>query len=109
MLIAILVIMILLLAFGLVGDVVGLVWALIVGALIGWIASLIMKTDDQQGALLNVLVGVAGSLLGKWFFGDLLGLGGAAAAGAFSVVGLIFGIAGAVILIAILKLLNLLK
>lgn len=76
---------------------------ILVGALIGWVASLIMKTDAQQGALANILVGIIGSVLGRWVFGDLLGIGGATAAGAFSVMGLIWGIVGAIILIAILK------
>jgi uncharacterized membrane protein YeaQ/YmgE (transglycosylase-associated protein family) len=76
---------------------------ILVGALIGWIASMIMKTDTQQGSLANILVGIIGSVLGKWLFADVLGIGGAAAAGTFSLVGIIWGIVGAVILIAILK------
>lgn len=76
---------------------------ILVGALIGWIASLIMKTDAQQGALANILVGIIGSVLGRWVFGDVLGIGGATAAGAFSIMGIIWGIVGAVILLAILK------
>jgi uncharacterized membrane protein YeaQ/YmgE (transglycosylase-associated protein family) len=77
--------------------------AILVGALIGWIASLIMKTDTQQGAISNILVGIVGSLLGKWLFSDVLGIGGAASAGTFSIIGLIWGVVGAVILIAILR------
>jgi uncharacterized membrane protein YeaQ/YmgE (transglycosylase-associated protein family) len=62
-----------------------------------------MKTDTQQGALANILIGIVGSLLGKWLFSDVLGIGGAAAAGTFSIMGIIWGIIGAVILIAILR------
>jgi uncharacterized membrane protein YeaQ/YmgE (transglycosylase-associated protein family) len=76
---------------------------ILVGALIGWIASMIMKTDTQQGALANILVGIIGSVLGKWLFSDVLGIGGAAAAGTLSITGIIWGIIGAVILIAILR------
>lgn len=47
--------------------------ALIVGGVIGWIASKIMKTDRQQGVLLDVIIGVAGSILGKYGFGLLVG------------------------------------
>lgn len=77
--------------------------AIIVGAIIGWIASLIMATDREQGLLLNIIVGIVGALLGRWIFADLLGIGSAAAAGAFSFWGILWGVVGAVILIAILK------
>jgi uncharacterized membrane protein YeaQ/YmgE (transglycosylase-associated protein family) len=76
---------------------------IIVGAIIGWLASLIMGTDREQGTLWNIIIGIVGSLLGKWIFSDLLGIGGAEAAGTFTFAGLIWGIIGAVILIAILQ------
>lgn len=82
---------------------------IIVGALIGWIASKIMATDEQQGAIANVIVGIVGALLGRWLFADLLGIGGAAAAGTLSFAGVIWGIIGAIVLIAILKALKVLK
>jgi len=84
----------------------GWIIAIIVGALIGWIASLLMHTDAQQGALANIIIGIVGAALGRWIFSDILGWGGAAAAGSFTVAGLIWGVLGAIILIAILKLLN---
>lgn len=80
--------------------------AILIGALIGWIASMIMKTDSQQGALANILVGIIGSLLGKWLFSDVLGIGGAASAGTFSLWGILWGVVGAIILIAILRALK---
>ena len=83
--------------------------ALLVGALIGWLASLIMKTDAQQGALMNIVIGIVGSLLGRWLFGDVLRLGGATAAGGFNLMGIIWGVLGAVVLIAILKALKVLR
>ena len=43
-----------------------IIW-LIVGGLIGWVASMIMKTDGQQGVILNVVVGIVGAMLGGWF------------------------------------------
>jgi len=76
---------------------------LLVGALIGWIASRIMRTDDQQGALANIIIGILGSLLGKYIFQDLLSFGGAAQAGAFSIAGVFWGVLGSLILILILK------
>lgn len=82
---------------------------IIVGALIGWLASKVMNTDEQQGALTNVLVGIVGAVLGKWLFADVLGIGSAAAAGTLSFMGVLWGVLGAVILIAILKAFNVLK
>lgn len=79
---------------------------IIVGGIIGWLASLMMKTDAQQGILLNVIIGIVGSLLGRWLFVDVLGIGAATATGTFSFWGLFFGILGAIILIAILKALR---
>jgi uncharacterized membrane protein YeaQ/YmgE (transglycosylase-associated protein family) len=80
--------------------------AIIVGGIIGWIASLVMNTDSQQGILANILIGIVGSLLGSWIFGSLLGIGSATEAGSLSLWGIIWGIIGAVILIAILRALR---
>lgn len=79
---------------------------IIVGGIIGWLASLMMKTDAQQGILLNIVIGIVGSLLGRWLFADVLGIGAAAQSGSFNLPGLLFGILGAVILIAILRALR---
>ncbi|CAN5596190.1 GlsB/YeaQ/YmgE family stress response membrane protein [soil metagenome] len=87
----------------------GWIITLLVGALIGWLASIIMKTNEQQGLIANILVGVVGAALGRFIFADLLGLGGAAAAGAFTIVGLFWGILGAVVLIALLRALGIFK
>jgi len=51
-----------------------LIW-LVMGGIIGWLASLIVKTDAQQGMLLNVAVGIAGALLGGWLLAPLFGSG----------------------------------
>lgn len=82
---------------------------IIVGALIGWIASLIMHTDEQQGPLADVIVGIVGSLLGTWLFGSVLGIGSAITAGSFSLTGILWGVLGSVVLIAILKMFGLLR
>jgi uncharacterized membrane protein YeaQ/YmgE (transglycosylase-associated protein family) len=87
----------------------GWIILILVGALIGWIASMIMKTDEQQGALANIIIGIVGSILGSWLFGSVLGIGGASAAGALSFWGITWGVIGAVVLIAILKALKILK
>jgi len=79
---------------------------LLVGALIGWIASLIMGTDAEMGAFANIVVGIIGSLLGKYLFADLLGIGGATSAGSFSIGGILWGVVGAVILIYAIQLIT---
>ncbi|HEX6591692.1 MAG TPA: GlsB/YeaQ/YmgE family stress response membrane protein, partial [Moraxellaceae bacterium] len=62
---------------------------IIVGGIIGWLASLLMKTDAQQGIILNVVIGIIGSIFGRWIFGDVLGIGGAYSAGALNLPGLL--------------------
>ena len=54
----------------------GLILALIIGGIIGWLASIVMRTDAQQGLLLNVVVGVVGSLLGSFLLGRFFGADG---------------------------------
>lgn len=68
-----------------------------------------MSTDQQQGALANIGIGIVGSLLGSWLFGSVLGIGSASSAGDFSIWGIIWGVVGAVVLIALLKAFKVLK
>lgn len=68
----------------------------------GWVASLLMKTDDQQGILLNVVVGIVGSVLGSWIFG-LMGIGGVSG---FNLSSFVVALIGAVVLIALVKALR---
>ncbi len=79
-----------------------IIW-LIVGGLIGWVASLIMRTDAQQGLLLNIVVGIIGALLGGWLISPLIGEG-TINSGDFSLGGLVVSLLGAVILLAIVNL-----
>lgn len=79
-----------------------IIW-LIVGGIIGWLASMVMKTDGQQGIVLNVIVGIVGSFLGGWVIAPLLGTG-TVNSGDFSVMGLISSLIGAIILLAIVNL-----
>lgn len=81
---------------------------IVMGGFIGWLASLLMKTDAQQGILLNVVIGIIGSIFGRWFFADVLGIGAAFSAGTLNLPGLLFGVLGAAILITLLKVLRLL-
>ena len=77
--------------------------SLIVGGIVGWLASIIMKTNAQMGLIANVLVGVVGSMLGYW----LAGLLGLAPSGGLA--GFIVAIVGAVLLIFILGKLGIFK
>lgn len=84
-------------------DLTSIIVTVVVGGVIGWIGSMIMKTNAQMGILANVIVGIVGSTLGFWLAG-VLGLG---AQGSF--MPWVIAVLGAVILIAILKMLNVFK
>lgn len=79
-----------------------IIW-LVVGGLIGWIASLIMRTDAQQGIFLNVVVGIVGALLGGWLLSPLFGTP-TINQNDFSLSGLLVSLLGAIILLAIVNL-----
>jgi uncharacterized membrane protein YeaQ/YmgE (transglycosylase-associated protein family) len=76
---------------------------LVIGGIIGWLASLVMKTDAQMGLVGNVLVGIVGSVLGFWLAG-LLGVAAGSALG-----GYIIAMIGAAVLIGLLKAVGVLK
>lgn len=75
---------------------------LVVGALAGWIASKIMKTDESMGAAANIVVGIIGALLGGWLAGALFGI--EVDPNGFNFASVVVAILGAVLLLAILKL-----
>jgi uncharacterized membrane protein YeaQ/YmgE (transglycosylase-associated protein family) len=74
---------------------------LIVGGLVGWIASKIMGTDGQQGIILNVVIGIVGAILAGWLISPLVGIPDIRAG--FSIGALLVSIVGAVIVVAIWK------
>ena len=77
---------------------------LVFGALVGWLASLVMRTDAQQGILLNIVVGIVGAFLGGLVF-SFMGIGGSTINNSdFSLVALLVSFVGAVILLAIVNL-----
>ena len=78
-----------------------IIW-LIVGGLIGWVASIIMKTNAQQGMFLNIVVGIVGAFLGGWFLAPLLGTG-TINSNDFSIPGLGVSLLGAIVLLAIVN------
>ena len=75
----------------------GIIIWLIVGGIVGWLASLLMKRDAQQGILFNIVVGIVGAVLAGWSFGG--GINEAITIRTF-----LFSIVGAVILLAIVNL-----
>lgn len=79
-----------------------IIW-LVVGGLIGWLASMLMKTNDQQGMFLNVVVGIVGALLAGWFITPLVGIS-TINQDNFSVGGLVVSFVGAAILLTIVNL-----
>lgn len=76
---------------------VGLIVWLVVGGVCGWLASMIMRTDGQQGIILNVIVGIIGSVIASFLFGA--GINEAITINTF-----IYSLIGAVILLAIVNL-----
>ena len=74
--------------------------SLLIGGIVGWLASIVMKTDAQMGWIANVIVGVVGSLLGFWVAG-LLGI-----APAGGILRFVVALAGAALLIVILRTLG---
>lgn len=77
---------------------------LVFGALVGWLASIVMRTDGQQGTIMNIVVGIVGAFLGGFVF-SLLGIGGSNINnGDFSIGALVVSFLGAVILLAIVNM-----
>ena len=73
---------------------------LIMGGVIGWVASMIMRTDAQQGIFLNIVVGIVGAFLGGFLFNRSLNNYD------FSLPALLAALVGAVILLAIVNLIR---
>jgi uncharacterized membrane protein YeaQ/YmgE (transglycosylase-associated protein family) len=81
-----------------------IIW-LAVGGILGWVASLVMKTDAQQGIILNVVVGIVGAVLGGLIIAPMVGTG-TINTNDFSVAGLLVSFVGAIILLAIVNLIR---
>ncbi|ATD63470.1 MULTISPECIES: GlsB/YeaQ/YmgE family stress response membrane protein [Janthinobacterium] len=81
-----------------------IIW-IVIGGVIGWLASMVMKTDAQQGIFLNIVVGIVGAFLGGWLLAPLFGTG-TINSDNFSVSSLLVSFLGAVILLGIVNLLR---
>jgi uncharacterized membrane protein YeaQ/YmgE (transglycosylase-associated protein family) len=78
-----------------------IIW-IVVGGIIGWLASIVMKTDAQQGYFLNIVVGIVGALIGGWLVSPLVG-SSTINQDNFSIPSLIVSFIGAIILLAIVN------
>jgi len=76
---------------------------IIIGGILGWLASMVMRTDAQQGLFLNIVVGVVGAILAGFFITPLIG-GAPITEGAFDIRSLIASFIGALLLLAIVNL-----
>lgn len=77
----------------------GLILWLIIGGVIGWLASIIMRTDAQQGIILNIVVGIVGA-----FLGGLIFTGGSINAAPLTITSFLVSLVGAIVLLAIVNL-----
>jgi uncharacterized membrane protein YeaQ/YmgE (transglycosylase-associated protein family) len=78
---------------------INLILWLLFGALIGWLASIVMRTYEQQGSLLNIVVGIIGAAIGGFLFGA-----NTINSGVFSLTALLISFVGALVLLAIVNL-----
>jgi uncharacterized membrane protein YeaQ/YmgE (transglycosylase-associated protein family) len=83
----------------------GIILWLIIGGLVGWIASIVMRRDASQGIFLNVVVGIIGAMLGGWLISPMIGAP-SINSGEISAASLLVSFLGAVILLAIVNLIS---
>lgn len=76
---------------------------IVIGGVIGWVASLIMRTDAEQGVFLNIVVGIIGAMLGGWLISPLVG-SSTINQGNFSLAGLGVSLLGAIVLLALVRM-----
>jgi uncharacterized membrane protein YeaQ/YmgE (transglycosylase-associated protein family) len=84
-------------------DLINIIVWIIVGAIAGWLASIVMKTNAQQGFIMDVIVGIIGAFIGGFVL-NLLGVGGGVTG--LNIASILTAFIGAVILLALLRLLR---
>jgi uncharacterized membrane protein YeaQ/YmgE (transglycosylase-associated protein family) len=84
--------------------VMGLIVWLVIGGIVGWLASVIMGRDAQQGILMNIVVGIVGAVLAGWFVSPLVGV--ATINQGISVGTVLVSLLGAIVLLAIVNLIR---
>jgi uncharacterized membrane protein YeaQ/YmgE (transglycosylase-associated protein family) len=80
----------------------GWIIAIIVGGVAGWLASMVMARDASMGILWNIIVGIIGAVVGNWLASALFGIEGTIQS--FNLTGFIIAIVGAIVLLAIVNL-----
>ena len=80
----------------------GIIIWLVIGGIVGWLASIVMKRDGSQGIILNVVVGIVGALLGGFLISPLVGVG--TINNGISIGSILVSLVGAIILLAIVNL-----
>jgi uncharacterized membrane protein YeaQ/YmgE (transglycosylase-associated protein family) len=83
----------------------GIILWLVIGGVVGWLASIVMRRDGSQGIILNVVVGIVGAVLGGWLLSPVLG-SPTINSGVISIGSLLVSFLGAVILLAIVNLIS---
>jgi uncharacterized membrane protein YeaQ/YmgE (transglycosylase-associated protein family) len=83
----------------------GIILWLVIGGLVGWLASVVMRRDGSQGIILNIVVGIVGAVLGGWLLSPVLGAP-SINSGQISISSLLVSFLGAVILLAIVNLIS---
>jgi len=83
----------------------GIILWLVIGGVVGWLASLVMRRDGSMGIAMNVVVGIVGALIGGWLIGPLVGAP-SINSGVINVGSLLVSFLGAVVLLAIVNLLT---
>jgi uncharacterized membrane protein YeaQ/YmgE (transglycosylase-associated protein family) len=83
----------------------GIILWLVIGGLVGWLASVVMRRDGSQGIILNIVVGIVGAVLGGWLLSPMLGAP-SINSGELSISSLLVSFLGAVILLAIVNLIS---
>lgn len=81
----------------------GIIILVIVGGILGWLASMVMRTDGQQGLFLNIVVGIVGAVIAGFVISPLLGVA-PITSGNYDIAALLVSFAGAVVLLAIVNL-----
>lgn len=82
---------------------INIIVIIIIGGILGWLASKVMRTDAQQGIFLNIVVGIIGALLAGFLISPLVGVG-SITQGDFSIGALLVSFLGALVLLAIVNL-----
>ncbi|MFN8449711.1 MAG: GlsB/YeaQ/YmgE family stress response membrane protein [Anaerolineae bacterium] len=84
-------------------DGVSIIAWIIIGAIAGWLASIVMKTNAQQGLLMDIIVGIIGGFIGGWLLGAL-GVGGGVTG--INIGSILTAFIGAVVLLALLRVIR---